>query len=45
MLLAAQFTAAMKLKSPISFTDYCSLARVVAALGAKDPVMIWEIRR
>jgi ribonuclease HI len=45
MLLAAQFAYAMNLQNPVFFTDNSSLARAVASVGAKDPAMLWEIRR
>jgi hypothetical protein len=43
--LAAQFASAMHLHRPTFFTDCSSLAGAVAAPGANDPAVIWEIRR
>jgi hypothetical protein len=45
LVTAAHIAYTLILKDPIFFTDILNLARAANALGAKDPTVLWEIRR
>jgi hypothetical protein len=45
LCLAAQLASSMDIQMPVFFTDCRNLARAAAAPGAKDPAVLWEIRR
>jgi hypothetical protein len=45
LITATQIDSSLLLQEPIFFTDNLSLAKAPAASRAKDPTVLWEIRR
>jgi hypothetical protein len=45
LTLAGRLAAGLRLREPTFFSDCANLVKAVAAQGASNPAMLWEIRR